>query len=87
MRSHIFNIDRHFLLKDIDPELPNGTSCSLVDIDTILPTFRSCFLVDIVSKIFQNLLDGSSSFFGACLFQNLQINGNTEFGDMQTHIF
>ena len=50
---------------------------------TYYPISITCFLIDIdsVSKMFKNLLDGSSSFFGACLFHIFQSFGFTKHWD------
>ena len=70
------NIDRQdFCWKILIPYYQNLISCFLVDIGPILPKIHSCFLVEIgpLPKILRNLLDGSSSCFGACYFQKMSL--------------
>ena len=71
--SKIFKIDRPSFC-DSSQMVKNPFHVFLIDIDTILPKFHSCFLVDtdLISMISKNLLDGSSSSFGAHLFQYFQ---------------
>ena len=57
----------------------------LKHIGTTLPTFPfHVFLIEIdpIPKVFKNVSDGSSSFFGACLFQNCQ---NMDFQKSEIH--
>ena len=52
--------------------------------ETILPNFRFMFLIDVdlIPKIYKIVLGGSSSLFGARLFQNLQNVGFPTFRDL-----
>ena len=49
----------------------------------------SCFLIDMkyISKILEILLDGSSSFVGARLFEKCQNVGCQKFSDMKNNMF
>ena len=59
-------------------KLQKITLCFVIDIGTILTQNHSCFLTDIglISMIFEILLNGSSSCFGAHLFQTWQRFGS-----------
>ena len=64
-------------------------SCFQVDILRYSQTIISCFQADIgpIFKIFKKSLDGSSSFFGACLFGTCQLVGLSKSWDMKNNMF